>query len=276
MSGREKVFDDPLSMFNGSSAQSSSVTKSGVETTTASKQSDTLKSINTDKVHIKETKKGAGATKEAVPEVKVNREVAALVGGTTIVQKEIINKPSEDILSDLSGLEPSSRKGALEPETFQTNNTVFKASATKASANPSVVSQAQRQTYSKFHQQGVDDDTLHDLSVTRMIEREELDYDTYGVSNVRQGGYTVNKPPTTNLTKEFNELDSLEALLSSGTDTVSKTKSSTAPRPTAAPAVPVPAAAVATPAAVDLSTLNLNDYINSQQTEAEEGGGLFD
>ena len=268
MSGREKVFDDPLSMFSTPSVQ----TKTN-EIPSASKETDSFKTINTDKIHIKEPKKGASSNKGNVPPpstVQVDREVSALVGGS-IVKKEEVHTPTEDILSGLSSIE--TKKSAIDHDTFEAQNTVFKQpSVAKASSNnTAVVSQAQRQTYSKFHQQGIDDDKLHDLSVSKMIEREELDYDTYGVSNVRQGGFTVNKAPTTNLTKEFNDLESLGNLLASGTTVINTNNTNNKTTKTSNTSISTEATA---PTSIDLNNLNLNDYISNQQIE--ESGGLFD
>lgn len=188
---------------------------------------------------------------------------------------------AEDFLADLCiGPPESSKKKDIDG--LFASDTVFKPSvigqSSGGSAKPTVVDTNQRRMYSNLHVNDSNDNHVNDLSVGKMLQREEYDYDTFGQSNVKQGGFTVKKPEMrtsadASIGKAQQDLDRLEELLNSSETTVKKNAKPKSVASTTAGTSELESDPLKS-AAVDYDGLNLDDYINSQQTE--DSGGLFD
>jgi len=289
---REKVFDDPLAMFGGDSEASTSTTSTPVISNPVTVPTEEFKSLKIDKVNVKVKKEKAvskSLTETAENEKKSKTAMSGFgsAGDGNGIFGSAKVESIDDFLADLSVNEPKSGGNLNNDDGMFAAGTVFKntvigqnPSSTGSKAKANADATQKRKDYSNLHVNDSNDDKVHDLTVGRMLQREEYDYDTYGQSNVKQGGYTV-KPSAesakadANIKKQLQELDQLEQLM----NTNESSTSVTAKKPAVASGsglglfdTPVESTE---PAAIDYNNMNLDDYINSQQTE-DSGGGLFD
>jgi hypothetical protein len=116
------------------------------------------------------------------------------------------------------------------------------------------------------------DDIITDLNVGRLLQREKLDYDTFGKSNVRQyvQGSTKPQPENVNTTSQIiedfdlNSIDNLNVDIK--TRSTNKVNNKAKQEDTTANNTIDPV--------IDINNLDLNNYIASQNKN--ENAGLFD
>lgn len=282
MAAREKVFVDPLAAFD---EPDTTAPKDEIVAVTSS--TEEFRTLNTSKVQLKE-KKGKKASKvaeveENVASVPVEKKVEKNLKTTTVFGSNdnlflstntTKATPGEDIFSTLSindteagdDIFGSHTNSKLKVSGSSTNTKVISAEASNSIKQ-------QKDKYSIFHTKSANDSDYADLGAAKMLETESLDFDTFGNSNVRHGGYTVTKDTglkQTNLNKEEDELMNLEALLGSTNTTSAVSKTITSKVALKDTAAEIEASNIE----VDYNNLNLDAYISQQ--ESNSGGGLFD
>ena len=273
MSRREKVEDDPLSMFGN-------INKEIVQPTPLEPEEEVVfRELDTSKVKFKN---------------KVKKEISVPIVTT--------NKTEIKATDTHSGIKASSGLGfnvnLWENDTKSTNNANSlwddeKPTSTIDSGlfSKPVVKPSQQQNFqssqtkksNKIRMIGEEDDTnIDELKVAALLEREEdNEYDMFGKSNVASKGgnkiintTTTTKTTSTNLNHDDLDLSHLDKLSTLEkeveTDDLSKYLA-TMKKPLSKTSVasPSPAAEVD----VDISKLDMNDYISKQSSSS---GGLFD
>lgn len=308
---REQVFDDPLAMFGagdstGSSAEPNPTAKSAAAVAPITTHKEEFATLKLDKVNVKVKKDKAVGSKavaaaeanEVVPSTATRTAMAGLAtasdAGGLFGSAKIASM--DDLLSDLSVKEPrsggsSARKlaGADDGDGLFAAGTVFKHSVIGQNASSNSTSAAvdtthKRREYSNLHVTDSNDDTVTDLTVGKMLQREEHDYGLYGQSNVKQGGHTMRSADASatadaNIKKQLQELDMLEQLMNSNesstvVQTTEKKGTISDGNNSTSSGLALFDTASEEPTAIDYNNLNLDDYINSQQEE--DSGGLFD
>lgn len=196
MAQKQKVYDDPLSLFSDSSTASASNT---TYATVSPVDSGDIASINIDKITFKtKTKKSSQPNKETDAKSSINlpSTTAAASGSAAFTQlpidfgglKSDVNDaiPVNDFLTTSGGLftnESAKGGGKNEDDLFNIMSSV--SPSNKTQVLPSSVRVVANEN----------DDNFADLSVGRILEREELDFDMFGKSDIRQSANGAPQPP---------------------------------------------------------------------------------
>lgn len=254
-SQREKVSFDPLSAFLPSMDDQVSVAIDE----TSKVECDTLPSTI---FHINDNIDQCFGEKSLAPSnsdnnLVINENVAPIVeinirenesglgfGVDLWSQTTVSEKKTEDVLdinekSEISGL-------------FGSNNVVM----TKKEGNSSNSKKSE--------------EDVSDLRVGKIMEREELDFSTFGTSSVRYGGYDIsdNNNKISKLSGADFDLSELDNIIALGSKSSSKQTSveinSSISSPFSTKSEPE----------FDLANLDINSYISGVQNRS--GGGLFD
>jgi hypothetical protein len=270
---REKVFDDPLMAFASATEASEPVgTKQAAANASLFGESDeTIRTINTDKVNLKQKKAAAAEPTKVAPESIFDsttptgavptstKESKGLGFGTALWDNQPISA-SNDVLFGANTSASSLDSG------------IFSKQAAPASVDtvPKVGKGG-----SKFRVAAEEnDDAFEDLKVGKLVEREDTsnDAELFGKARVVQGAKGVVETQRAFAKTKRDDFD----LVSN--DTIANLESATVERKAAAPSSvftnPSLLSAQVTQAdEVDLSTLDINAYINQQSSSQ---GGLFD
>eukprot|EP00604_Paraphysomonas_vestita_P002220 CAMPEP_0174819294 /NCGR_PEP_ID=MMETSP1107-20130205/2432_1 /TAXON_ID=36770 /ORGANISM="Paraphysomonas vestita, Strain GFlagA" /LENGTH=313 /DNA_ID=CAMNT_0016032497 /DNA_START=29 /DNA_END=970 /DNA_ORIENTATION=- len=190
------------------------------------------------------------ATPASVPVVK-KQEVKATPQGPTSVFET-----GEDIF-----LKKSTPTSTLDDELFGSKN-----------GELSELKSISSSSKGKVAIQGEDsdqEDKYDDLAVGQILEREELDFETFGRSKVRQyEPKPVTKPNPTIYQDDFilqdeDDLNEMESILSGKKSSGYETKTKYNPSKTKSTSI----------STIDVDSLDINAYISQQENS---GGGLFD
>lgn len=272
MTTREKVVgDDPLSMMFGAGDNSSAAVAPAVKTPEVPKEDETVfRQVDSAKISFaapkKSSKKNTPASSEPVVTEVTSNKIAAATWESDLA-KTGRGQPkidtSKDLLMDLTGGGKSS--ASAENDLFGT--TTDSSSATDNN-KPATVATAT----SKVHIRGggAEDEaesSLKDLKVSAMLEREEdLDYGLFGKVAKEE---SKPKASVTKKNADIFEMESDEYFneLEKVTSKKEKDTSKAAVSSTTASAAPAQVD-------IDMSSLDMNAYINAQAESS--GGGLFD
>jgi hypothetical protein len=266
---REKVLDDPLAAF----AQTAPVVPKAAEVNPAMTANEEIRTINTDKVNLKQkpTKSAATTLKEPTesifdPSPTVQSNLTKESKGLGFASALWDNTPISaggDVLEGSSGVS-------------STDTGIF----TKKSADPVVQDYSRLKSKSSTADGGKfrvaaeeNDDTFEDLKVGKLVEREDTatDFELFGRTKVVQGakGAVETQQAFSKSRKDDFDLVSNDTIANLESATVEKKA-----KPTTVFTSPSFLDAQVTRAEeVDLSALDINAYIS--QNSASEGG-LFD
>jgi hypothetical protein len=275
-SSRQKVSDDPLSMFGARektavdplSAAATSSTSPAVETTRKAPENEpasVFRELDASKVNfaVKKTK-AADATAEKSPSSsgadydRLGRQVWT---SDLAKAKEPAVDTKKDILLDMQANSNASIFASDDRDIFGKVDSVTKrAEGIGAAKVPARV-------LIRGATDEADEENVKDLKVSKLLEREEdLDYDLFGKAKpvVAPLATVVGKKNMDIFEFESDEyINELEKL------TNKKEKDISSSKLISNPAI----AAVATKADIDIGSLDLNAYIAQQ---SESSGGLFD
>lgn len=282
---REQVFDDPLSIFAAPTEEAAKA-KPTAAAQVRKFDDEPIRSLNTSKMTLKGGKAKAGAVpiKEeaakvvSLPEKTKESRVVGAVGdlwGNTTKDKTVVDvlaAPNVSTNDDLFGTKDNEYDDLFGSKEKKKAESDF-APSSGSKAKGKVTSGGLLSSLTK-NPDDEDTNTADLLTVGNMLEREEdLDYDTFGKSNVKQSAVVKKVTPSqgNSAVRDFENMDErMDALLSSPEKTTKKA---------AQPVYEAPAPQETYSSGVDTdqfsNMLDLNDYI-SQEASSSGGGGLFD
>lgn len=271
MANREKVFDDPLAAFAAAPAPAPTNSAPSASAAAATLIDDSIRTVNTDKVTLKQKPVKAAVVKESVesifepsaaPASTVTKESKGLGFGVSLWDNQ--PTPAASITGDVLSNASST--------TFESG--IFAKKAGDAIDVPKY-SKPKAAEGSRFRVAAEEnDDSFEDLKVGKLVEREDTESDAllFGKTNVIQGAKGVVETKTAFSKARRDDFD----LVSN--DTIANLETATVERKAAQPSTVFTApsfldATVTQADEVDLSSLDINAYINQNSSSA---GGLFD
>lgn len=258
--GRKKLFDDDPLFTNDDKDGSNAI-----DTKSIYDDDSSIMPLDTSKVNLK---------------TKVNKETSKVnpaesVFGQDLWSNSLPTISQVDILASVGSSKDSSNDdGLFSSSGSKSNNSGSDMSGyyDKLSTKQQLSSPAK----SKLIINDMNDDNLSDLSINRMLEKEDdLDFETFGKKSITQGSAVTKSTTTTTTTIKTIPTSTTDDFISASNDVlrIIESSSSISDVPTHTQSSRRVATEVNIPVEVDISSIDLNSYVSSQQSSS---GGLFD